>query len=62
MNRKTETQLQQTTAFRFSSPILTVTGKSNFQFSKFYNINRGLEPNMPGSEHATMIRINENKF
>ena len=49
--------MQQTAAFRFSSSILTVTGKSDFQFSKFYNINRGLEPNIPGSEHATMIRI-----
>ena len=61
INKKTETKLQQT-AFKFSSSILTVTGKSDFQFSKFYNINRGLEPNIPGSEHATMIRINQNKF
>ena len=47
--------MQQTDAFRFSSSILTVTGKSNFQFSKFYNINRALESNIPGSKYATMI-------
>ena len=46
----------------FSSSILTVTGKSDFQFSKFCNINRALEPNIQGSEYATMIRINRNKF
>ena len=62
INGKTETQLQQTAALRFSSLILTITGKSDFQFSKFYNINRALEPNITGSEHATMIRINQNKF
>ena len=27
----------------------------NFQFSKFYNINRALEPNIPGIEYAAMI-------
>ena len=27
--------------------ILAVTGKRDFQFSKFYNINRVLEPNIP---------------
>ena len=59
INRKTETQLEQTAALRFFSSILTVTGKSNFQF---YNINRALEPNIPSSEHATMIGINQNKF
>ena len=55
VNRKTETQLQQTTALRFSSSILAVTGKSNFQFSKVYNINRGLEPNILGSEYTGML-------
>ena len=62
INRKIETQLQQTTSFRFSSSILTVTGKSSFHFSKFYNTNRALEPNIPDPEHATMIQINQNKF
>ena len=47
INRKTEAQ--QTTALRFSSSVLTVAGKSNFHFSKVYNINGGLEPNIPGS-------------
>ena len=46
----------------FSNSVLTVTGKSDFQFSKFYNINRALAPNVPGSKHETMIRINQNKF
>ena len=59
INRKTETQLQQTTALRFSSSILTVTGNIDFQFSKFYNTNRALESI---SEHATMMRINQNKL
>ena len=54
--------MQQTTAFRLSSSILIVTEKSDFQFSKFYDISRGLEPNIPGSKHSTMIRINKNKF
>ena len=62
INRKTKTQLQLAAALRFSSSILTVTGKSYFQFSKFYSINRALEPNIPDSKHATMIRINQNKF
>ena len=35
--------------------IFTVTRESDFQFSKFYNINRALEPNIHGSDHATMI-------
>ena len=55
-------QLQLIATLRFYSSILTVTGKSDFQFSKFYNINRALEPNIPGSEHTSMIRINLNKF
>ena len=38
-------QLQLIAALRFYSSILTVTGKSDFQFSKFYNVNRALEPN-----------------
>ena len=62
INRKIETQLQQTVAFRFSSSILTVAGKSEFQFSKFYNINSALETNISGSEYATMVWINQNKF
>ena len=33
-----------------------------FQFSTFYNINRALDPNIPGSGHATIIWINQNKF
>ena len=37
----------------FSSPILN--WKNDFQFSKFYNINRAFEPNIPGSEYETMI-------
>ena len=55
-------ELQQSAALRFSSSILTLTGKSGFQFSKFYNINRDLDANIPGSEYATMISINQNKF
>ena len=43
-NRGTETQLQETTAWRSSSSVLVFTGKSNFHFSKVYDINRGLEP------------------
>ena len=27
----------------------------DFQFSKFYYINRALEPNIPGTEYAVMI-------
>ena len=56
MSRKAEiaTQLQQTAALRFSSSILAVTGKRDFQFSKFYNINRALEPNIPGPQYAAM--------
>ena len=27
----------------------------DFQFSKFYNVNRALEPNKPGTEYAVMI-------
>ena len=46
MNRKTETQLQQTAALSFSSSISVSTGKS-YWFSKFYYINRALEPNLP---------------
>ena len=42
-------------ALRFLSSILAVTGKSDFQFSKFYDINRALEPNIPVSEYAVMI-------
>ena len=49
INRKIETQLQQTTSFRFSSSILTVIGKGSFHFSKFYNTNRALEPNIPAA-------------
>ena len=55
MNRNTKTKLQQTAALIFSSSILTVTGKRDFQFSKFYTINRALEPNIPVPEHATMM-------
>ena len=62
INRKIETQLQQTVAFRFSSSLLTVGGKSEFQFSKFYNISSALETNISGSEYATMVWINQNKF
>ena len=62
MNRNTKTKLQQTAALIFSSSILTVTGKRDFQFSKFYTINRALEPNIPVPEHATMMWINQNKF
>ena len=61
INRKIETQLQQTVAFRFSSSLLTVAGKSEFQFSKFYNISSALETNISGSEYATMVWINQNK-
>ena len=57
-----EAQLQQIVALIFSSSILTVTGKSDFQFSKFYTTSTALEPNTPSSEHATMIWINQNKF
>ena len=62
INRKIETQLQQIGALRCSSSILAVTGKSGFQFSKFYSINRALEPKIPGSEYAEMIWINKSKF
>ena len=62
INRKTEAQLQQTAALRYCSSILAVTGKSNSQFAKFYNINRVLEPNTSGSKYAAMIYINQNKF
>ena len=55
INRKTEAQLQQTAALRYYSSILAVTGKSNSQFAKFYNINRVLEPNTSGSKYAAMI-------
>ena len=55
INKKTGKKLQQTIALIFSSSILTVTGKSDFQFSTFYNISRALEPNIPGSKHATII-------
>ena len=48
-------QLQQIVALIFSSSILTVTGKSDFQFSKFYTTSTALEPNIPSSEHATVI-------
>ena len=49
------TQLQQTAVFRFPSSILAVTGKWDFQFSKFCNINRALEPNIPGFKYVAMI-------
>ena len=52
--QKIATQLQQTAALRFPSSILAVTGKIDFQFSKFYNINRALEPNITGSEYTAM--------
>ena len=41
--RKTETQLQQTVALWFSSFILAVIGKSDFQFSKFHNVTELLQ-------------------
>ena len=47
--------MQQTAALRFPNSNLAVTGKRNFKFSKFYNINRALEPNIPGSEYAALI-------
>ena len=37
------TQLQQTSALRFCSSVLAVTESSDFQFSKFYNLNRSLD-------------------
>ena len=51
VSRKTENcnTLQQTTALRFLSSILAVTGKSDIQFFGYCNINRALEPNIPGS-------------
>ena len=52
--QKIATQLQQTAALRFPISILAVTGKTDFQFSKFYSINRALEPNRPGSEYTAM--------
>ena len=48
-------QLLQTTVLIFFCSILTVTGKSDFQFSKFYNTNRALEANITDPEYATMI-------
>ena len=54
--------MKQTVAQKFSSSILAFTGKSDFQFSKLYNINRALEPNIPGFGYAAMIKINQNKF
>ena len=60
--QKIATQLQQTAALRFPSSILAVTGKRDFQFSKLYNINRALEPNIPCFEYAAMIQIKQNKF
>ena len=47
---------------QFPSSILAVTGKRDFQFSKFYNINRALEANIPCFEYAAMIQIKQNKF
>ena len=61
IDRKPETKLQQIPVLMFSSSILTVTGKSDFQFSKFYTTSTALEPNIPSSEHATVIWINQNK-
>ena len=55
ISRKTKAQLQQTTALIFSSSVLAVTEKSNFQFSTVYNVNRGLELNIPGPEYTVMI-------
>ena len=55
ISRKTKAQLQQTTALIFSSSVLAVTEKSNFQFSTVYNVNRGLELNIPGLEYTVMI-------
>ena len=55
-------QLQQTVSLRFSNSILAFTGKCDFQFSKFQNINIVLELNIPGSEYAAMIKANQNKF
>ena len=56
MRRKTENcNTIATNRCQFPSSILAVTGKSDFQFSKFYNINRALEPNIPGSEYTEMI-------
>ena len=52
INRKTKAQLQQTAAMRFYSSILAFTGKSDFQFSIFNNVNTALEPTIPGSEYA----------
>ena len=49
MNRKTETKLQQTAALKFPSSVLTAPEKSDFQFSKFHNINKTFEPVIPGS-------------
>ena len=54
-------QLQQTVSLRFSNSILAFIGKSDFQFSKFQNINIVLEPNIPGSEYPPMIKTNQNK-
>ena len=48
------TQLQLTCALKFPSSILTVIGKRDFQFSKLYNRNRALEPNILGSEYTAM--------
>ena len=59
MNRKTETQLQQTAALRFSSSISVSTGKSNW-FSKFYYINRALEANIPRLVFSRFFNIREN--
>ena len=54
--------MQQTVALIFSGSIFAATWESDFQFSKFYNINRALEPNIPGCKYAAMIPANQNKF
>ena len=56
MRRKTENcNTIATNRCQFPSSILAVTGKSDFQFSKFYNINRVLEPNIPAPSMQPMI-------
>ena len=55
INREAEKQLQKTAALRFFSSVLTFNRKSDFQFSKFYVINRALEPNIPSYQYAAMI-------
>ena len=55
LNNISQTQLQQIVALKFPSSVLAVTGKTDFHFSKFYNIKRALEPNIPGPKYAAMI-------